>query len=471
MSKIVHSSHVTEGKGIAAFDHYCANHSPKILWREESKHDYGVDGEVEITRTNADGKIEATAEILKIQLKSTEKGSYIHKENEESFVFYPTNDDLEYWSKHLLKVVLVIYVAKTDTLYAKEIPKINPRNRKSKERIPIEFSKQENRLGNHDDFILRFSAKFRSRVNYDISEIWASNIFKFKSLPKFVYQYGARFTNVKDIFALQREYDFEIPAFKIHSGSIWLMYDPFKYYPEFADHIIDSSSKEIHIFKRLLEDSDTRPIVISLLNSQIRQTFYGKPYFVSYNKKYRRYYFRLKHGSMIKTVSADGKPAEDIIDEEIVERREQYKPRIKRRRWPERAVVIYKTYGKHTFYRHHAFEIEYKYADEGLYLVINPKYLFTSDGKNPLDDPELITKFTNNITKLEFNNQNLAHVHFIYSFLRGRDSDIVICSLPDSEITLGGYKIFEVEFGIAKDNTKLGKRKKSSDTNQISMDL
>ena len=97
MSKYVTDTHITGDKGVAAFHQYCANHKPYILWKPETVNDFGIDGEVELTNVTSDGKLEATGEILKIQIKSTLKGSYIHKETEDSFQFKPRKEDAEYW--------------------------------------------------------------------------------------------------------------------------------------------------------------------------------------------------------------------------------------------------------------------------------------------------------------------------------------------------------------------------------------
>jgi hypothetical protein len=40
-----------------------------LIWREEAKNDFGIDGEVELTCKTENGKIEATANVLKVQIK------------------------------------------------------------------------------------------------------------------------------------------------------------------------------------------------------------------------------------------------------------------------------------------------------------------------------------------------------------------------------------------------------------------
>ena len=77
MPKKVKKSHKVAEAGINAFATYCNRHQPYILWREEPKNDFGIDGEVESTSDDNGQDSEATGQIFKIQIKSTEKGSYI----------------------------------------------------------------------------------------------------------------------------------------------------------------------------------------------------------------------------------------------------------------------------------------------------------------------------------------------------------------------------------------------------------
>jgi hypothetical protein len=76
MGKQIKQSHIVGETGVIEFHKYCVNHQPYILFREQCKNDFGIDGEVELTRVNEERKIEPTAEIIKIQIKSssTDKG-------------------------------------------------------------------------------------------------------------------------------------------------------------------------------------------------------------------------------------------------------------------------------------------------------------------------------------------------------------------------------------------------------------
>lgn len=115
MPKYIGKGTVTEHKGLAKLKTFCANNSPFLVCRDETITDVGIDGEIEISLTNEDGKIEATGERIKFQLKSTESdNSYIQEESEREFKFYASKDDVEYWAKHKQDVLLIIYDVRKD---------------------------------------------------------------------------------------------------------------------------------------------------------------------------------------------------------------------------------------------------------------------------------------------------------------------------------------------------------------------
>ena len=58
MGKIVRDSHRVGEAGVLLFHKYCNDHKPFIIFREVTKHDFGIDGELEITQKNEQAKID-----------------------------------------------------------------------------------------------------------------------------------------------------------------------------------------------------------------------------------------------------------------------------------------------------------------------------------------------------------------------------------------------------------------------------
>jgi hypothetical protein len=163
MPKKHSQSRVVENKGLAALQHYCANHDPQLTWRPVGNDDIGCDGEIELY--DDDGY--PIAEIIKVQIKSTEEaGSYIRNWNalNGTFTFYAERDHVEYWQKLQNDVLLVIFDnrGQVGRLFAKKIENIDLRNIGTKS-VPIAFDQNLDQLDlEQTDFLKRFSRKYNA---------------------------------------------------------------------------------------------------------------------------------------------------------------------------------------------------------------------------------------------------------------------------------------------------------------------
>lgn len=448
MPKYIRDQHIIGELGVNVFENYCLNHNPPVLFRAERVSDFGIDGEIELTAYTQDGKKYATGEIIKVQIKSTKAGSYIHKETDESFEFHASDNDVEYWNMHNLDVILVIYDVEKDLLFAKKINQIDAATKKAK--IPIVFSKKDNQLvKGSNDFTEKFSRQFKERVDFSKGENLVLNLFKFAKLPKYLFEFKSNYTNPSEI--LEKLDNDPAPIFKISGNTVYTFSDPSSY-KKFCEEIIDYNSKNRQSFRKKLLDQEYYRICIELINRQFNYFVYGKK--IGFNRKYSRYYF---------------KPLHESFDEKrgrYRERKEFYSSKTERN--TTKTVVDFYTYGKHSFFRHFAFETKPILIEDSLYFIINPKYLFTSDGKVPLEDTSLITKLTNYLTSRERNQQVLNHVHFTYWSLSDKSKYINVCEIQDSEIVLTKYLSEKVDFRIPMDS-KTPKTKKKTIDNQTNL--
>lgn len=431
MSKYISEQHITGELGVNQFHNYCLRHKPFIIFRQENVSDFGIDGEVELSAHNIEKKLYATGEIIKVQIKSTAKGSYIHKETEESFEFHATQDDIDYWNRHSLTVILVLYDGRNESLYAKKIDQFDAATKKT--RIPIVFDKRKNLLKDgNGDFRERFSTVFKRRVDYSRTEKIAVNIFPLTKQPRYLFEFNSLFTDARKIFDIVSGN--EVPNFKLVGNKLYTLQD-IKFFKKFCDNIIDYNSKTLHPFRKVITEDEYYRICIELINRQFQEAMRVKK--IGFNRKYRRYYFM---------------PLHQDFDEKLGRFRERIETYTsKKKRSATRHVVIYRTYGKNVFFRHLAFETKPTVINDQLHIILTPQYFFTKDGKEPLDDPEVITKLTNYLTAREFNEQILNHIHFIYSFLAGRDGKISLCEIENSELQLSKYISVTSEFSIPLD--------------------
>lgn len=438
MSKIVNETHILGEKGVNAFATYCNRHKPYIIWREETKNDFGIDGEIELTRINENGKTEATGEIIKIQLKST-TGGYIGKETENEFNFIAKKEDVEYWSKHNCQVVLIIYFAKDEKLFAKKIENLDLAS--SKKSLPIKFSKSLNLLGTDEsDFDLKFSKDFKERVDFGIKELLLSNIFKVH-LPKFINSHPTSLRKQSDLKD-KIEYK-DCPDYVLKDKLLYL-FSKMELFQKFSAIAIEKgkSLKPDQIYlKEFIKDATNRRTLIEMLNKTFRTFCYSR--YVGFNKDFNRYYFK--------------------IDKDKETRQETYVPVSGKRSKATRSVVQYYEYGNLNFFRHFAFETSFFFSDQELFVAINPKYLFTKDRIHVIDDPADITKLTNFLTARERNEQYINHVHFIFSFFAKTNSFITVANYQNETITLSKNLNFNVSFGIPIDRKRNISKKNTND--------
>jgi hypothetical protein len=464
MGKVVRNTHISGEAGVIKFADYCNRHQPYILFREVLKSDFGIDGEVELTRINEDRKIEPLGEIMKVQIKTVASdNSYIRNEKATSFEFYPRKEDIQYWEKYKkngIEVLLVIYDQRNDALYCKKVidadiyvGKENLKKGKKKNTNAVTFHKADNLLQpGGSDFNIKFSNSFKSRVAFGIKEYLLTNFLKYQQHPKQMYVYSAKYKNKKAIYEVITQE--EAPFFVVYNSLIYTAVELGMEYTSFKSKILEEDLHKLISYAQILEDRSLRNHYIELLNEYIK--YFLKTKKMAYQKEYHRFYFWLP------------KDQESVVV-----------PAVTRKRGlqTERMVVKKYVYGKQTFFRHYALECKHFFSGNELYLIIQPKYYFTEDGKKALP-PKAITKLTNFLTAREYNNHFCDWLHFWFSYLSANDKEIVIFEDPAYKtitsiqsksfytkhlrIVLADYIEFSVDFGIALDK-KERKKKENAD--------
>lgn len=463
MSKTVLPSHVIGERGVNAFSDYCNRHQPYIIWREETKNDFGVDGEVELTEVTPDGKTKPTSQILKVQIKSTQHdNSYMTRETPESFFFNASEADMEYWKNYRqygIQVLLVVFDGRkgNDHLYCKQINDIEVglSTKKGKQKSqPIEFSKTQNLIViGQNEFTERFQDSFKSRINHFTSEILDTNMWPFKEEPRWFYTYPTHFKTKKDIFTKIDQG--EAPYFIIKNSVIYTFLPIEKDFKIFFQQIVSEGQKRSeHRYVDVVQSLTLRNYYVELINEYIRDFMRKRG--LSYQRDYKRYFFFLRNDQTEYKVPYRTRKIDKVT---------------------EKVVVNYYEYGKDQFFRHWALEAKPLFIEDKLYLIISHKYLFTSDRKSPLK-PDKITKYTNFINSRTFNDGVLDELHFWWYHLSKGSQEIALFDgsvLNQSSITLGKPISFTVKFGIPLDGEKLKARRRARDSeadavsNQISL--
>ena len=87
-----------------------------MIWRDLLQEDVGVDGSIELVLDDA-----PTGKLIGVQVKSG--SSYIRASDGETFRFYPSSDDLEYWRKLAIPLILVVFDPASSSLHWIDVTK------------------------------------------------------------------------------------------------------------------------------------------------------------------------------------------------------------------------------------------------------------------------------------------------------------------------------------------------------------
>lgn len=425
MAKIVNDAHIIGERGVIRFHDYCNSHFPYICFREVLRNDFGIDGEVELVKINDEGKKEMTGELLKIQIKSSFGTGYIKKRKDGTFSFSAKKVDLEYWSKYDLDVLLIIYDNETESLFAKKVKKEDYFGAKKKS-YPIDFSKENLLEKGKNDFVQKFSADFKTRVSFETPETLTSNLLYIKQHPRRLFIYNSSFSNKKELFQKITNPN-DAPYFILYDKKIITGYNLTKNFKSFVDFAIEEDKPEIIQFETIQKSQVYRRNLIELLNLMFKDFVSKKG--IWYSRDYRRYYF--------------SKPKDS--NERLIE-----KTSIKTGKTSQKKIVTFHQYGKDQFYRHNAFEIDYIFESDSIFMLVNPKYLFTTDGKTTLS-PAKITKYTNYLTSREWNNHVLDQLYQTLNFIANTEHGIEVLNTEDTKFHITRFIHQDVKFGIPSD--------------------
>jgi hypothetical protein len=98
--------------GNSKVEHFFSQHG--WLYREQTLHDYGIDAQVEIVKDD-----KPTGDLIAIQIKSG--SSYFSEIKNESIVFRTDDSHIDYWFRHCLPVIIIIYNPCDDICYWQNI--------------------------------------------------------------------------------------------------------------------------------------------------------------------------------------------------------------------------------------------------------------------------------------------------------------------------------------------------------------
>lgn len=384
MAKTVPESKFQEWKGLDRIS--LIVHEMRCIFREITKDDFGIDGEIEIVVPKSDGKgFETTGGIIKVQAKSGM--SYVKGDSEEGFFSQVRKEDLELWYNANYPTIYIVYHPDDDKLYWKEI-KSFVRNTPNVWNPPfrITFNKSLDEFApDCFDKVRSFAPETdHSRLSFSSKEKLFSNLLKINRMPK-VWSANTDKKHEDDIrYVLQGP----IPPFTILSGKLYTFSDLSK--QNALHQFCDVSSVKEEIIESWWSDDVFRRHYVYLLNRLLG--IHLRRCGIRYNKKFGRNYF----------------PRVNDIETEF--QTDWYNIRT-RREIRGRQTAKYYTYGYNNFWRHTATDLSFRLIGNSWYLQIMPKYFFTVDGISPWDS-EKVGEYTTQVKAAENNYHVLNHVLF-----------------------------------------------------------
>lgn len=400
MAKTVPESKFTEWEGLDRIQRVV--HQMKCVWRELNKDDFGIDGEIEVVTAKPDGTgYQTQGSIIKVQSKSG--ASYVVNDTPDSFATPVKKADIELWHGSTFPTLLIVYHPGDDKLFAKEVKDFVRSDPEAfKPPFQVTFNKAT------DEFNVGYFAKVAAyagtsppRVSLTEREKLYTNLLPVLALPK-IYESESKVSEADEVF---KEVEGQTPPFAIRG-------DRFRTFDDlFANGSVLRQFTKGRITKILGRDAlndDLRYNDFIFMSHQLlRAHLYQRQ--VSYNKHFRRFYFRRQN------------------DRDLEFKQDWVSVRTGRKA-PPRILVKYYEYGREKsikFWRHLAASLRFTRLGDDMYLQVVPKYLFTSDGHMPCDS-EFVGPYTTRLKASEHNPQVLNHVLFWAWYMADGKPDIVM---------------------------------------------
>jgi hypothetical protein len=397
MPKTVLESKFTELEGLDRISQVV--HEIKCLFREITKSDYGIDGEIEVCTPKENGKgYQATGGIIKVQAKSG-KG-YITQDTPNSFSAKSSRDDFEYWHRSNFPTVFIIFHPQEKKLYWKEMKTyLNSTPNVWQSPYKITFNKAEEEFTSACLPRIQNIAQISpSRISHKEQEKLFSNLLEIPKMPDEIWSAPCKVSQHKDILQEVRGF---IPPFKIVGKELYTLTNlnasdcVFRPYCEIPNNLLPVPAQTFW------NDPDKKRDYVYLINQLLFKHLRRAG--LAYSNDFDRYYFPRKENSL-----------------------EEVKIRwynIRRGKYSHRPVTVvkYYEYGQDKFWRHTAAKIQVMLFGNSWFLQILPMYFFTVDGRIPWNT-EKVGPYTTQIKAQETNQPVLNHVLFWSYVLSGSNA-------------------------------------------------
>jgi hypothetical protein len=385
MGKTVPASKFTELQGLDRIS--IVVHEMHFLFREITKDDFGIDGEIEVVVPKSDGKgFVTTGGIIKVQSKSGT--SYVKGDKEQEFFTPVEESDLKYWYNATFPVIFIVYHPGDDQLYWKDV-RAFVRSTPNVWQKPyrITFNKATDMFSVAAlEAVNQLAGASLPRVSFEQKERLFTNLLLVKRMPPLITSAQAK---IKDSKVIRSHISGFIPPFRVIEDRLYTFADLRQVDCVLRDFCELPNINDVPL-DRWVKDEFRRRDLVSLLNQLLG--IHIRRCGLRYHPESKRNYFPRQN------------------DEKPVFKQEWFNVRTSRAA-PPRIVAKYYEYGIDRFWRHLASHLSFRYIGNSWFLQVIPRYFFTVDGQTPFDR-DRTGPYTTRLKAQERNIHVLNHVLF-----------------------------------------------------------
>ncbi|TAY05479.1 DUF4365 domain-containing protein [Rhizobium leguminosarum] len=386
-----------------------------------SRLETGIDGIAEVM---ADGK--PLAQMIAVQVKTTKEGRYAG-ETEEGFHYLLKSEDLAYWRPSNLPVIIVLYRESDESFYWKEIP----RGDDAQERR-LTFSKRDDLLDRNAANRVAALTVPKAGFGYYVPPLGGGeealvNILPIK-LPTEVFVATTSY-NVRQANAILLQDD-EPARFDwvIRGGTFWSFHDP---RTSVCRAIVDIDQVEAVDTAHLAfhDDVDERNAFAYLLRQTLDHQVRGELW---WSKENSCFYFaaRAEYTARVFKYESSKKLTEADVVNPIESKREA---------------------GSIAFVRHHAFVPRFESLYDEWYLVVEPTYVFTTNGFTSHPHPDALLAGKKRLDKSASLRGQVIMWHRFLKSLEPKTDDLFAVASSEPRISFGSPPTLELPTRVPDD--------------------
>lgn len=375
-----------------------------FIWRPTSIFDTGVDGEIEIRNTET-GEISGL--IVKVQVKAGQ--SYFKEETESSFTFIADRDDLEYWIKGNVPVILIVCnpdKGKAYWLGLRDYVKTHPQLLKERRVIFNNQGMIFDKTATHD--LLEQTIPVELGIFFPPerrTEVLQTNLLRLASYPPNIFVADTAYRSKEYVWAFLKSENAEVTGeWFLHEKKICSFLDLGKSPLRSVCDLGTITAIETNEWA-LSDEMDLRSRFVRLATLAFKELCWKHRF--RYNNEYECFFYS---------------PSKHQVSNNTAFR-------IKYRSFHKSSsCMFFNCYGSKKdssiifYYRHLAFNSRFRLLNNTWFVSINPTYIFTYDGKRI---SSRIDEYLSNIKRLEHNSNVVRYVRALGQYLnRTRKGDL-----------------------------------------------